>query len=49
MNYLLATDLASFPSPSAHHVHKLLLLLASLRSKGIFLPPLAKLGAEPSI
>jgi len=36
-NYLLATDLQSFPSPSAHHTHQLR-LLAMLRAHGIYPP-----------
>jgi hypothetical protein len=59
-NYLLTPDLAAFPSPSAHHVHKLR-LLDRLRAEGIYLPApctsgvdsslpqLAKSGAESSI
>lgn len=49
-NYLLMTDVASFPSPSAHHVHKLR-LLDHLRAEGIYFPASqpAKSGAEPSI
>ena len=35
---MLTTDLAGFPSPSAHHVHKLT-LLQRLREEGIMLPP----------
>lgn len=33
--YLLTTDLADFPTPSAHHTHKLV-LLANLRRGGVF-------------
>ncbi len=35
--YLLTTDMAAFPSPSAHHTHKLR-LLQHLRAEGI-MPP----------
>ncbi len=35
--YLLTTDLAAFPSPSAHHTHQLL-LLSTLRESGAFFP-----------
>ena len=34
-NYLLTPDLAQFPTPSAHHTHKLA-LLARLRAEGIY-------------
>ena len=37
-NYLLTPDLALFPTPSAHHTHKLA-LLALLRAEGVYLPP----------
>jgi hypothetical protein len=36
-NYLLTSDLAGFPSPSAHHVHKLH-LLGLLRAQGLYPP-----------
>jgi len=35
--YLLTTDLAGFPCPSAHHTHQLL-LLSVLRESGAFFP-----------
>jgi hypothetical protein len=35
--YLVSTDIAGFPCPSAHHTHKLV-LLAALREAGA-LPP----------
>lgn len=34
-NYLLTPDLAQFPTPSAHHTHKLA-LLGHLRSEGVY-------------
>lgn len=34
-NYLLDTDVAAFPTPSAHHTHKLH-LLARLRESGAY-------------
>lgn len=34
-NYLLTTDLAAFPTASAHHTHKLQ-LLAQLRAGGVY-------------
>lgn len=36
--YFLSTDLGAFPCPSAHHVHKLL-LLRRLCAEGIIPPP----------
>lgn len=36
--YLLTTDLAAFPTPSAHHTHKLQ-LLAQLRQAGVYKAP----------
>ncbi len=35
--YLLTTDLASFPTPSAHHTHQLV-LLSVLRDSGALVP-----------
>ena len=35
--YLLTTDLAGFPSPSAHHTHQLV-LLSVLRDSGALVP-----------
>jgi hypothetical protein len=37
-NYLLTPDLALFPTPSAHHTHKLA-LLAHLRAEGVYFVP----------
>lgn len=37
-NYLLTPDLALFPTPSAHHTHKLA-LLARLRAEGVYFFP----------
>lgn len=42
-NYLLTPDVAGFPSPSAHHVHKLQ-LLGLLRAQGLYLPAKLVLG-----
>lgn len=36
--YLLTTDMASFPTPSAHHTHKLQ-LLEQLRRAGVYKRP----------
>jgi hypothetical protein len=36
-NYMLTADVAQFPSPSAHHTHKLA-LLARLRKERVYLP-----------
>jgi hypothetical protein len=36
--YLLTTDLAAFPTPSAHHTHKLQ-LLRQLRGAGVYSVP----------
>ena len=41
--YLLTTNLASFPSPSAHHTHQLV-LLSVLRESGAFFPSEPVLG-----
>ncbi len=45
--YLLTTDMGTFPSPSAHHTHKLR-LLQLLRAEQIIPPPPPSAG-PPSI
>jgi hypothetical protein len=42
---LITTDLLSFPSPSAHHTHQLL-LLSVLQQSGAFFPHPSRPGEE---